>query len=252
MANPSVKNGHIDIANEIAEKFARCPLSGEQWRLLWVVLRQTWGWKDGDRKKDFDWVSLSQFEEKTAMKRPNIVRNLRLLVAYKLLLKTENGYGINQNHDEWAVAYRLPRKKAVAYKLPPSSLLATSTSSLLATHNRKKDTHTKDNSSSSTKKRPRPSVDKVMAAMKESFGSLDDTDRNNRRYAWLLIQRALKIRPAMTEDDAAEATVMLIRAAAKHDWWGSRITRVSDLFRNCQKIANAVKEQHRSSFVVHI
>lgn len=133
MANPSVRNGHIDIANELAEQFAKLNLKGEDWRILWVVLRQTWGWKQGDRKKDFDYISLSQFEQKTGMKRPNVARVLKRLVAHKLLLKRENGYGINQNYEQWLVAHRLlplpsssqattlvaqELPKVVAHKLP--------------------------------------------------------------------------------------------------------------------------------------
>jgi len=117
MANPSVRNGHIDIANELAERFATLPLKGEDWRVLWAVLRQTWGWKAGDRKKDADAISLATFSRMTGMKRPNVVRVLRRLVAQRLLLKDENVYGINQNHDQWVVAHRLPGSSAPATPL---------------------------------------------------------------------------------------------------------------------------------------
>ena len=108
MANPSVKNGHIDIANELAEQFAKIPLTGVQWRILWVVLRKTWGWMDGDHKKNYDWIPLSQFEEATNLARVNVVRALKVLVVKRLLVKGENGYGINQNYDQWVVVKRLP------------------------------------------------------------------------------------------------------------------------------------------------
>jgi phage replication O-like protein O len=149
MANPSIKNGHIDIANELAEKFAYTPLTGEEWRILWVVLRQTWGWKgeEIDRKKDFDYISIGYFEDKTGMKRANVARILKKLVARKLLLRSEKGYGINQNYDLWVVAPKLPlvaKKLLVAKPASSSSSQATVTSSSQAnessssqaTHNR--------------------------------------------------------------------------------------------------------------------
>lgn len=45
MASPQTENGHIDIANEIADKFCSYRLSGQEWQILWVLLRKTWGWK---------------------------------------------------------------------------------------------------------------------------------------------------------------------------------------------------------------
>jgi hypothetical protein len=41
MANPQREDGHLDVANELAEALARAPLSGAQFRLVWVVLRKT-------------------------------------------------------------------------------------------------------------------------------------------------------------------------------------------------------------------
>lgn len=150
MANPAVANGHIDIATELAERFAHTPLSGQEWRVLWVVIRKTWGWKDGNRKKDFDRISISQFEEGTSMKHSNVVETIQKLVVKRLLLKKGDGYGMNQNYDEWVVVKRLPPKKKaqVVVKSPhPSSQLTTNTSSQtttksssqLTTHNRYKD-----------------------------------------------------------------------------------------------------------------
>ncbi len=136
MANPSVKNGHIDIASELAERFAHASLSGQEWRIIWVVLRKTWGWKDGDRKKDFDYISLSQFEEGTGMKHTNVVETLRKLVVKRLLLRKGNGYGMNQNYDEWVVVKRLPplNKPQVVVKMhAPSSQTTTGSSSQLTT-----------------------------------------------------------------------------------------------------------------------
>ena len=86
MANPALKNGYLSVANELAEVFAKTTITNSEMRLVWVVWRKTWGWKNGDRKKDWDWISLSQFEEATGMKRANVCRYLKRMVSNKLLL----------------------------------------------------------------------------------------------------------------------------------------------------------------------
>lgn len=108
MANPSLQNGYIKIANELVEKLAKVSISGSEMRILWVILRNTWGWKEGEKRKEWDKTSLSQFESATGMRRPNVAEALKSLVVKRLLLKCENGYSFNQNHDQWVVVKRLP------------------------------------------------------------------------------------------------------------------------------------------------
>ena len=43
--SPQAENGHLRIASEVVEAMYQLQLSGSQWRLLLVILRQTWGWK---------------------------------------------------------------------------------------------------------------------------------------------------------------------------------------------------------------
>ena len=52
MASPQRENGHIDIANEIADKFCSYRLSGQEWQIVWVVLRKTWGWLENPKDKN--------------------------------------------------------------------------------------------------------------------------------------------------------------------------------------------------------
>lgn len=84
-----------------------------------------------------------------------------------------------------------------------------------------------------------------MKTMKECFGPLDGSEKDNRRYAWLLIQQAMKNRPGSTEDEAAAGCVALIRAAQQHSWWATRITRVQDIFKNSHKIINALRSDKK-------
>jgi phage replication O-like protein O len=144
--NPSTNNGFFKIANELAEVLAKTSLTGSEVRILWVVLRKTWGWVQGNRRKDFDRIALSQFVLATGMKQANVVRALKSLVAYRLLLKTDKGYGINQDYSKWLVAKRLLRvassqndKPSSLQATESSSLQTTKISSLQATYKRKKE-----------------------------------------------------------------------------------------------------------------
>lgn len=141
MANPALKNGYLSIATELVEEFAKRSISGSEMRILWVVWRKTWGWKDGDRKKDWDWISISQFEELTGMKHANVVKATKSLVVKRILLKGEKGVKFNQNYEEWGVVKRLP---PVVKRIRGSSQTTTKSSSQMTTHNRKKETNTKE------------------------------------------------------------------------------------------------------------
>lgn len=141
MANPSLKNGYISIANELVEQFAKVNIPGGEMRILWVVWRKTWGWKEGDRKKDWDWIAISQFEKATGMKHSNVVRETNSLVSKRILLKGEKGLKFSQNYDEWVVSKRIP---PVVKRILPSILKDTKISSQKDTNKRNKETNTKE------------------------------------------------------------------------------------------------------------
>jgi phage replication O-like protein O len=82
MANPQREDGHIDIANEIAEKLARTQLSGTEHRIIWAIWRKTWGW----HKKE-DRISLSQLVKMTEMSRRSVRRTLEGLVNKNIIIK---------------------------------------------------------------------------------------------------------------------------------------------------------------------
>ncbi|MFA6446315.1 MAG: replication protein [Candidatus Paceibacterota bacterium] len=67
--------GYFKIPNLVAETLARINLSKYETRLLWVIMRKTWGWN-----KDEDLISVSQFEKATGINRRN---------AYPALLRLE-------------------------------------------------------------------------------------------------------------------------------------------------------------------
>lgn len=99
-ASPQAENGHIDIAHELAEAFYKLQLSGYQWRLLWVIVRQTYGWK-----KKQDRISITFFQQRTGIDRRNIAHALSDLAERRIIVKNNNGfivsYGIQKDYVKW-------------------------------------------------------------------------------------------------------------------------------------------------------
>lgn len=104
MENPQKEHGHVDLANEIVEAFARFRISGQEMQCLWVVLRKTYGWQ-----KKVDKISLSQFSNLTGMARPLVARAIKKLVSKQILdvIKTDNSninsYWFIKHYSKWKV-----------------------------------------------------------------------------------------------------------------------------------------------------
>jgi phage replication O-like protein O len=102
MANPQAEDGHVDLANEIVEQFCRYRISGEEWLVLWSIIRKTYGWK-----KKQDRISLSQLSQMTGMKRQTVLRAINKLSSKKIIgvIKNDdsgiNIYSFNKHFDQW-------------------------------------------------------------------------------------------------------------------------------------------------------
>jgi phage replication O-like protein O len=98
--NPQIENGHIDIANELAEALAMINISSYESRVLWIILRKTYGWH-----KKSDWISLSQFVELTGLTKPHIIRAIKKLVSKNIITQIGNDkgkeYSINKHYKNW-------------------------------------------------------------------------------------------------------------------------------------------------------
>jgi len=141
MRGPQIEDGYIRIANTLLEDFAEIPLSGSEWRVLFVVIRKTYGWN-----KKIDRIPLSQFERATGIEHRRLCRVLKGLVAKRALLKTNFCYSINKNTKEWVVAKRPLAKKApeVVAKMVTGSGFSDTLPVAKRAHS--KDTLSKDNS----------------------------------------------------------------------------------------------------------
>ncbi len=100
MANPQKENGFTPIANELVEAYQQLHLSGNQWQIIWTIIRLTYGWN-----KKVDAISLSMFEKCTGIDRRNLKRNLDILVQRRIISRDGSGYikkyGMNKDYESW-------------------------------------------------------------------------------------------------------------------------------------------------------
>lgn len=173
MANPAIKNGYVPLANELIEHLATVNIPGQEWRIIMVLLRKTWGWKQDNRRKDWDWISITQFEKATGMKKANVYSSLKSLLVKRIILKQENLLKFNQNYNEWLLVKRLP---PLVKSIIPISQLTNKTISQKHNNKINKKTNTKEilSVAKATVREPKISY-KLISALKEfsPTGELD-------------------------------------------------------------------------------
>ncbi|NLH62482.1 MAG: replication protein [Ignavibacteriales bacterium] len=107
--NPQVEDGYTKIANELTEALAKIRISGEEWQVLWVIIRKTYGFN-----KKADWIPLRQFVELTGLNKPHIIQAIKKLEQKKIVTKNGNDVGnvyeFNKHYNEWQP---LPKKVIV-------------------------------------------------------------------------------------------------------------------------------------------
>lgn len=99
-ASPQVEDGHLKIAHEIAEAFSKTKISGNDWRVLWVIIRKTYGWH-----KKMDCISTTQFQKETGLKRWHVSRALNNLTERCIITKNGDSfitsYGLQKDYTQW-------------------------------------------------------------------------------------------------------------------------------------------------------
>lgn len=177
MANPQKEAGHIDIANEIGDHFCGLCLESNDWKVLWVVLRKTYGWR-----KKTDRISITQFQKMTRIDRHGVTRSLKRLVARSLLAVAStplgNEYSFNKDWEKWDSDGPHLRSRVVAtrgkHRTTDGGFLATTSSGVYSTHNKQLTNNT------TTKERERETPAQVM----HSF--LNDPDARSRTLGYLI------------------------------------------------------------------
>ena len=144
MANPQ-PDKFLKIALELAEQFAKHRLSGQEWQIMWVVLRKTYGWN-----KKSDRISLGQFAKATGIRRTRCPDVLARLVARNMLVRgvpqkcnsTLITYGLQKDYDKWKVSPKTVTVPQKCNRVSPKSVTEVSPKSVPTID--KKDILTKD------------------------------------------------------------------------------------------------------------
>jgi phage replication O-like protein O len=110
-ANPQLEDGYTQIANEIIEAIYNINLNSYENRVLWFVLRMTYGWKQKS-----DTISLSQFEngvvskgtliiKGTAIKRNKICDAIESLCKRNIIIRSHaqyiTEYSFQKDYTKW-------------------------------------------------------------------------------------------------------------------------------------------------------
>lgn len=118
VSNPQAEDGHIDIANELAEALARVRIAGNDMRVLWVILRKTWGWH-----KKTDAISITQLQEATGLPRRHVSRAVSNLLSRNIVTKNGDGfiasYRFQKDYTRWKPVTKNGDKRQTVTKIAP-------------------------------------------------------------------------------------------------------------------------------------
>ena len=151
MASPQTENGFTRIANELMEVIPLYKFNGTQFRILFVVLRYTYGFQRKSHK-----LSLTFIADSTGMHKQQIKRELDILIKNKVLIEEEPPsfnkpriIQFNKNYKEWLISRQSAKTLTVNKKdYHTVSELAYSTVSELAYQERNNKENIKESTSS--------------------------------------------------------------------------------------------------------
>lgn len=97
MAKPQLEDGYIRIALTVFDALARTTLSNSESRVLFAIIRKTWGWQ-----KKGDLVPVSQISTLTGMPERIISKSVASLKARNIIIREVDGFTtFNKNFDSW-------------------------------------------------------------------------------------------------------------------------------------------------------
>ncbi len=96
VVNPQLENGYTPIANEILEKLARLSLSSNQWQVLLVIIRKTYGFH-----KKVDYIANFQIGTATGLGKTVVSRILRNLNDRHIITRKGKIVGLQKDWGKW-------------------------------------------------------------------------------------------------------------------------------------------------------
>ena len=98
MANPQKEKGFLQIANELVEAFALFDFDKREYKIIWYILRQTYGYNRKTAK-----IMQSAIVENTGLKKSNVSITMKNLLQKNIIFYQigSGEIGINKDYDNW-------------------------------------------------------------------------------------------------------------------------------------------------------
>ena len=97
-----LEDGYTRIANAIVDALCKTKLSDQEHRVLFSIVRKTYGYN-----KPIDWICLEQLSDMTGIKKPNISKTIKSLLARHIIHKDGTKLGVNKVISEWMGKVRI-------------------------------------------------------------------------------------------------------------------------------------------------
>ena len=97
MASPQKENGYTAIANELMDAFMRLNLSEHAWRILFCIIRYSYGW----RKKTAQ-LTCTQIAQSTGIDVRLIPRTLKNLQEKNIVIRNKNTFRLQKDYHKWS------------------------------------------------------------------------------------------------------------------------------------------------------
>ncbi len=103
-----LENGYTRIANEIMDQVAKAKFNGSQFRIIFAVLRYTYGFNRKSAEMSISFISeATGLPERHARKETNKLISGKVLIEYKKPTKTDSReIGLNKDYSEWIICTR--------------------------------------------------------------------------------------------------------------------------------------------------
>ena len=120
MASPQTEKGYTRVANEILEELSTVKMSGSEWQFLMCLFRKTYGFH-----KKHDWISVSQIEEITSLRRERVSEAKARLLQRHIIVEKDGNIGFQKDYDKWidvrkSVPIRTEKRTKVVRKSVPT------------------------------------------------------------------------------------------------------------------------------------
>lgn len=105
MVNVQAEHGYVRLANELMEALAKADLSGQEFRVVFYLIRMTYGWNRKNTR-----LSIAQIAEATGLDKTITYRTVRSLYGHNVIRADGDNhhpktYSIQKDYTKWQGVY---------------------------------------------------------------------------------------------------------------------------------------------------